>query len=185
MDVTGYPYDLVPLLSVEAGPHSAAERVACGPPPLGERAADHHSPTPGGVVIPLKGTARHDRNAHRFEVTGRRPTDMRHDRQIVRAARMILHLHVEERATAQRQSVHQAHRLHARQSRHAVDELAVEFAGCTRVGNFTGRDREPHRQHTIRVEACVHRAKRQHAADHQPGADEQDERERHLRHDER
>ncbi len=123
-------------------------------------------------------------HAHHFEVVGADGAQVRlgllrggrRTADDVRRARPAL--------ARERQVARQRRAAHARHRRDAAQQLVVEARGLAVLAVARGRERDPHRQEVARVEARVNVEHRDEALHQQPRADEQHERERHLRDDE-
>ena len=84
----------------------------------------------------------------------------------------------------QRQGADDARGFNAWQRVHALLQLIEEVDDVLMRAVLRRRNRHPHRQDAIGVEAEIDVAKRRERADHQPGADDEHDRQRHFDGDE-
>ena len=134
-----------------------------------------------------------DRDAHRVEELGRDAVHVR-ARPVLRRHRRLPLRGVEDGRieTAERRIGREARRHHARNRARALEKRSRGHDERRRRGRGIGirrggraRNAHPERQHRLGIEARIERRQLLHAVDHQPGADQEHDRERHFGDDER
>ena len=165
--------------------HALAERLAVREVAAGQAFADDGDagrlPIVGGAEV----AAAHERQPHRREVAGQDDAIDAAGPIVLRRPRPAVDVEAERPDVAdQRRMVDGAGRLDAGQGAQPLDRGGEERGAPARVGLGGALYRHRHRQHAARVEARIDRRRRGEAAQHEAGADQQDERQRQLRDDE-
>ena len=147
----------------------------------GHRFVDHRHQRRAGAIGAGEAPPGDQRNAHRLEVLApdEAPAHLRRTR--AGRQRPILAVHADRpRVAAHRQVPDRAHRGHPRQGRQALAGLLqVRQAHPERA--VLRRGLHPEGQDAVGIEAGVDALQVPHRAQHQPGADAEHQRQRHLR----
>ncbi len=122
--------------------------------------------------------AAHERNAHRLEIIRRRDADI--GLVLLRAAGAIEGARAV--AARERQPADRRDALHPWHSRHASHDLLIELELAIFVGSRGSADSED--EEPIGIESGSYFRQVREALDHQPGADQQDQRQAHFSGDE-
>ena len=133
-----------------------AHRIFPRPEAIGDARAQDDVAEVRFVVAPLEETSRAERDPHRLEVPGRRGFIPEDRWQLVGPRRKVLqHVRGTRATRTEGNGAHRAHRLHAGQRRHAVEEILVEPRGLCRVGVLGVGQVEAEREHPVGVEARI------------------------------
>ena len=170
----------LPIRAAECKP--LPDRIGAGEISRREGLIDHRNGRRLESIGRAHDAPRAQRHAQRFEVAGRRGSDeRRRQRLTVRLAVFELELRAE--SCGRRELRRGGHRAHAWQCGEALRQPIEERAGGV-AGVALARQRQAHREDTLRIEAAIDALDIEKAPEQQAGAEQQDDRQRELRDDE-